>query len=82
MRVGVKESPYMVKSETLVRILHDHGPLATREVAKKAGCSERAADYRLRKLYADGRVESARVGTTHRWWIPHKEYEQSPRTSA
>ena len=72
----------MVESERLVRILLDHGPLSTRDVAKEAGCSERAADYRLRKLYADGRIESARIGTTHRWWVPRKEYEHSPRTSA
>lgn len=59
----------MVDETTLVEVVSEHGPLSTEEVADIAGCSSRAADYRLRKLYADGAVESTTVGRSLRWWI-------------
>lgn len=43
------------------------GPATTAEVADLVGCSPRAAEYRLRKLYAEGKVGSETVGTTLIW---------------
>ena len=49
--------------------VREHPRATTQEVAEIVGVNERAADHRLRQLYAEGAVESKAIGNTL-IWIP------------
>mgnify|MGYP006282148213 CR=1 FL=1 len=52
--------------------VRDNPRATTREVAEAVGVSERAADHRLRELYAEGKVESKTIGNAL-IWLPVRE---------
>lgn len=62
--------PGMTDDAAFVEAVRALGPAPTREIADAVGCTRRAAEYRLRKLYAEGRVDSERVGTSLIWKPP------------
>lgn len=53
----------------VLELLSLHGPLSTEEVADALDWTRRAADYRLRALYAGGKLESTTVGSSLLWWV-------------
>ena len=59
-----------IDDEAVMRVVADRGPVSTREVAETLGSSRRAAEYRLRTLYAEDRLESTAIGRELLWWIP------------
>lgn len=44
-----------------------HEPAGTREVADELGIERPSADYRLRRLEADGKVTSKKIGNSLAW---------------
>lgn len=57
----------MVEEAVVHEAVRDLGPASTREIAEAVGCSPRAAEYRLRTLYADGVIDTKTVGNTLIW---------------
>jgi len=57
-----------IDDAAVMSVVEDRGPVSTREVAEALGCSRRAVEYRLRTLYADGKLESTAVGRELLWW--------------
>jgi len=57
-----------IDDEAVMRVVADRGPVSTRGVAETLGCSRRAVEYRLRTLYADGKLESTAIGRELLWW--------------
>ena len=47
--------------------VRDNPRATTQEVAEILGVSERAADHRLRKLFADGKLDSKTIGNSLIW---------------
>lgn len=56
------ESEYLEAVRTLE-------PAATSEIAERVGVARQSADYRLRKLEADGKVRSKKIGTALAWML-------------
>jgi DNA-binding Lrp family transcriptional regulator len=52
-----------------------HAPAGTTEVADEVGCQRQAADYRLRKLADDGKVDHKKVGASAVWTLPEDKEE-------
>lgn len=48
-------------------------PAATSEVANDLGISRQAADYRLRQLRDEGRVEAKKIGASLVWFTTDSE---------
>ncbi|MFB6227922.1 MAG: FaeA/PapI family transcriptional regulator [Halobacteriales archaeon] len=57
-----------IDDAAVMSVVEDRGPISTREVAETLGCSRRAAEYRLRTLYAEGSLESTAIGRELLWW--------------
>jgi len=57
-----------IDDAAVMAVVADRGPVSTREIAESLGCSRRAAEYRLRTLYAEGRLESTAIGRELLWW--------------
>lgn len=51
----------------------EHSPASTKEVADSVGVTRQGADYRLRKLEEEGKVESKMVGNSLIWQLPDDE---------
>ena len=47
--------------------VRDTSPATTKAVADKVGVTRQAADYRLRQLDDDGKVEAEMIGNTLVW---------------
>ena len=63
----------------LLAAVRDNPRATTREVAEAVGVSERAADHRLRELYAEGKVESKTIGNTLIWLpVPEDVDDEEP----
>ena len=58
-----------IDDAAVMRVVEERGPVSTREVSEILGCSRRAAEYRLRTLYADDCLESTAVGRELLWWV-------------
>lgn len=50
-----------------------HEPAGTREVADEVGVTRQGADYRLRKLRDEGKVQSKKVGRDSLVWMLAQE---------
>lgn len=46
------------------------------EIAKRVGCTQRTARYRLRKLEDEGRVEGLKAGEATVWTLAESEPER------
>jgi len=57
-----------IDDAAVMHVVADRGPVSTRDIAEALGCSRRAVEYRLRTLYADGRLESTAIGRELLWW--------------
>jgi DNA-binding Lrp family transcriptional regulator len=57
-----------IDDAAVMSVVEDRGPVSTREIAETLGCSRRAAEYRLRTLYAEGVLASTAVGRELLWW--------------
>jgi predicted transcriptional regulator len=55
--------------EEVVDAVREHEPAATKEVADELEMARQSADYRLRKLEDEGRVESKMVGNSLVWMV-------------
>jgi DNA-binding Lrp family transcriptional regulator len=53
-----------------------HEPAATSEVADELDVSRQAADYRLRRLRDDGRVNSKKIGASLVWFGPPEDDQE------
>lgn len=60
----------MADDAVFIEAVRQRDSVSTQEVAETVGCTRRAADYRLRKLYAEGKIESKSVGNSLIWYIP------------
>ncbi|MDY6819122.1 MAG: helix-turn-helix domain-containing protein [Halobacteriales archaeon] len=49
------------------------GAETTREIADEVGCTRRAADYRLRELRQDGRIEARKFGGSLLWSLADED---------
>lgn len=47
-----------------------HAPAATSEIGEDLGLTRQAADYRLRQLREENRVESKKIGNSLAWFLP------------
>jgi predicted ArsR family transcriptional regulator len=50
-----------------------NAPASTKEIADAVGVTRQGADYRLRKLEEDGKVQSKMVGNSLLWQLPNDE---------
>jgi predicted ArsR family transcriptional regulator len=55
--------------EDYLDAIREHAPASTKEVADAVGVTRQGADYRLRKLEEDGKVESKMVGNSLVWMV-------------
>lgn len=55
--------------EDFLAAVREHTPATTSEVAEAVGCVRQSADYRLRQLESEGRVESKKVGASLVWMV-------------
>lgn len=49
--------------------VREHEPAATSEVAAELGIARQSADYRLRNLREEDRVESKKIGASLVWFV-------------
>lgn len=56
--------------EEYVQAVAGHEPAGTVEVADAVGVTRQSADYRLRQLREEGRVNSKKVGGVLVWTLP------------
>jgi predicted ArsR family transcriptional regulator len=57
-----------IDDAAVMSVVTDREPVSTREVAETLGCSRRAVEYRLRTLYAEGKLKSTAIGRELLWW--------------
>lgn len=55
--------------EDYLEAVDEHSPASTKEVAEAVGVTRQGADYRLRELEKDGKVESKMVGNSLVWML-------------
>lgn len=55
--------------EVYIDAVREHEPAATSEVAEAVGVARQSADYRLRQLQDDGKVESKKIGNSLAWSV-------------
>lgn len=55
--------------EEYVNAVSKHEPAGTKEVADTVGVARQSADYRLRQLEDEGRVESKKIGNSLAWSV-------------
>ncbi|WP_338738399.1 FaeA/PapI family transcriptional regulator [Haloplanus salilacus] len=53
--------------------VRDHEPAATSEIADSVGVTRQGADYRLRQLEDEGKVQSKMVGNSLVWMLVDEE---------
>jgi DNA-binding Lrp family transcriptional regulator len=53
--------------DDFVAAVERHAPASTSEVADSVGCTRRNADYRLRRLAEQGRVDRKKIAATQVW---------------
>lgn len=53
--------------------IRSNAPASTKEIADAVGVTRQGADYRLRRLEEDGKVESKMVGNSLLWQLPGDE---------
>lgn len=58
-----------VPEEDLIAAIEAHEPAATREVAEAVGVTRQGADYRLRQLEEEGKVNRKMVGNSLIWMV-------------
>jgi len=56
-----------VSDEEILEAVREHEPAGTSEVGDAVGLARQNADYRLRNLRDEGRVESKKVGRSLVW---------------
>lgn len=57
------------EDDEVIDAVCEHEPAATKEVAEELDMARQSADYRLRKLEDEGRVESKMVGNSLVWMV-------------
>lgn len=62
--------------EDILAAVREHAPAATSEVAEAVGFARQNADYRLRRLAGEGKVQRKKVGPTL-VWLPATEGDES-----
>lgn len=55
--------------EDYFEAIRDHSPATTSEIAEAVGVTRQGADYRLRRLQEEGKVDSQMVGNTIIWTV-------------
>lgn len=58
--------------------VEEHQPAGTADVAEALGVTRQAADYRLRRLREDGRVDGKKVGGSLIWTVEQRPGPQRP----
>lgn len=61
--------------EEYLEAVRQYEPAATSEIADAVGVTRQSADYRLRRLEDDGRVESETIGNSLAWRLAEDETE-------
>ncbi|WP_336365023.1 helix-turn-helix domain-containing protein [Halalkalicoccus salilacus] len=56
--------------------VREHEPAATSEVAAELGIARQSADYRLRNLREEERVESKKIGASLVWFAPAESVDK------
>ena len=57
----------------ILQVVEDNEPAGTQEVADQLGIARQSADYRLRKLHEEGRVNKKRIGNSLAWFLKDTE---------
>lgn len=58
--------------DQFIEAVYDHQPASTREVSEEVECPRRTADYRLRKLSDETKINSKMMGNSLMWYIDDK----------
>ena len=53
--------------QDILRVVEENEPAGTQEVADQLGIARQSADYRLRKLHGEGRVNKKKIGNSLAW---------------
>ncbi|PSP45268.1 hypothetical protein BRC69_06970 [Halobacteriales archaeon QH_6_66_25] len=64
-----------VSDEEILDAVRNHEPAGTSEVGDAVGLARQNADYRLRQLEDEGRIESKKVGRSLVWTLLSDESE-------
>ena len=64
-----------VSDEEILDAVRNHEPAGTSEVGDAVGLARQNADYRLRQLEDEGRIESKKVGQSLVWTLLSDESE-------
>ena len=64
-----------VSDEEILDAVRNHEPAGTSEVGDAVGLARQNADYRLRQLEDEGRIESKKVGRSLVWTLSGDESE-------
>ena len=64
-----------VSDEEILDAVRNHEPAGTSEVVDAVGLARQNADYRLRQLEDEGRIESKKVGQSLVWTLLSDESE-------
>lgn len=67
-----------MEDSILLAAVREQPRATTREIADIVGIGERAADHRLRALYAEGKVQSRTIGNAL-IWIPLEDPAAEPK---
>ena len=59
-----------VSDEEIIEAVGENEPAGTSEVGETVGMSRQNADYRLRKLEEQGKVQKKKIGRTLAWSLP------------
>lgn len=59
--------------EDVLAAVRAHEPAATSEVGNELGIARQSADYRLRKLRDEGRVNSKKIGASLVWFVAESQ---------
>lgn len=59
--------------EEYLDAIRDHSPASTSEIAEAVGVTRQGADYRLRQLRDEGKVEAKMVGNSLIWMVAGEE---------
>jgi predicted ArsR family transcriptional regulator len=62
--------------DDILAAVREHTPAATSEVAEAVGFARQNADYRLRRLADEGKVQRKKVGPTL-VWLPAADGDES-----
>lgn len=57
--------------EDYFEAIRDNAPASTSAIAEAVGVTRQGADYRLRQLREEGKVEAQMVGNSLVWSLPH-----------